>query len=669
MTNPYPIPREARATGILSGNGGASYGPFGFKIFDTADVEVITKPDGADGYSVAAVTVAKVSSGALDHFTITFPAALPATTKFQVRGRRVHERSAGVTAGTQLSPDALERELSKQAATLEELRRDAPDIDPGIEDGQAIILKGGRLAAGPAASVIEAIPGLAAQVAADRVQTGLDRAATAADRVQTGLDRAATGLDAQTAVAAALTAGAPWLPGNVLTSPTPANGTTGIITGAGGVQLWAVVAGAWKIQRLIGKIEFTSKTEMLAFAGPLGPAGTTFTAAGERFEVAPAGVADHAYTTYYGDKIYWSPQFIASPTEGRATVALDVKHFSRQGSSPNTSPVMVAGHDYTDAERSVQVDKVGGNIASGSYVMGLRRGSNHINRPDKDGTYVSEAGFLRCSYDKFAETAAFTGEISANVLTVSAVSSGTLAAGQFLQWSGTDNGTTIVSQTSGTAGGAGTYTVAVRGQSGASQTVSSTAMTAETKSEVLAFYIGQTGDFGWSTDRVRMTTGYSGGLYAFSVNATAAEQFIASFSSASGGFLNLLDAVGGTRTDIVAPANQTSGMRLEAAGGGIDIAPKPGSPVTVRGNINSQTGSDMAITAVGGRLDLNGSNGVRSLAPLRSGHYNMGTLPSAAAYLGFIIFVSNGDAGAPCLAVSDGANWLRISLGAAVAAS
>jgi hypothetical protein len=34
-----------------------------------------------------------------------------------------------------------------------------------------------------------------------------------------------------------------------------------------------------------------------------------------------------------------------------------------------------------------------------------------------------------------------------------------------------------------------------------------------------------------------------------------------------------------------------------------------------------------------------------------------------------IVWVSNGNAGAACLAVSDGTNWLRIALGAAVAAT
>ena len=47
--------------------------------------------------------------------------------------------------------------------------------------------------------------------------------------------------------------------------------------------------------------------------------------------------------------------------------------------------------------------------------------------------------------------------------------------------------------------------------------------------------------------------------------------------------------------------------------------------------------------------------------------YTVTTLPSHAA--GRLIYVSNGDAGSPCLAVSNGSNWLRINLGSAVSAT
>ena len=44
-------------------------------------------------------------------------------------------------------------------------------------------------------------------------------------------------------------------------------------------------------------------------------------------------------------------------------------------------------------------------------------------------------------------------------------------------------------------------------------------------------------------------------------------------------------------------------------------------------------------------------------------------LPDATKHEGKIIYVSNGAAGEPRLAYSNGTNWLRITLGAAVATS
>lgn len=41
----------------------------------------------------------------------------------------------------------------------------------------------------------------------------------------------------------------------------------------------------------------------------------------------------------------------------------------------------------------------------------------------------------------------------------------------------------------------------------------------------------------------------------------------------------------------------------------------------------------------------------------------------AASWTGGVVYCTNGNAGSPCLAVSNGTNWLRIALGAAVAAS
>jgi hypothetical protein len=49
--------------------------------------------------------------------------------------------------------------------------------------------------------------------------------------------------------------------------------------------------------------------------------------------------------------------------------------------------------------------------------------------------------------------------------------------------------------------------------------------------------------------------------------------------------------------------------------------------------------------------------------------YTVATLPAAAGHDGRMIWVANGNAGAPCMAVSNGSAWLRIIPGTAVAAT
>ena len=48
--------------------------------------------------------------------------------------------------------------------------------------------------------------------------------------------------------------------------------------------------------------------------------------------------------------------------------------------------------------------------------------------------------------------------------------------------------------------------------------------------------------------------------------------------------------------------------------------------------------------------------------------YTVAKLPPAGAFAGHIIYVSNGATGSPCLAYSNGTSWLRVLIGAAVAA-
>ena len=49
--------------------------------------------------------------------------------------------------------------------------------------------------------------------------------------------------------------------------------------------------------------------------------------------------------------------------------------------------------------------------------------------------------------------------------------------------------------------------------------------------------------------------------------------------------------------------------------------------------------------------------------------YDVDGAPSAAGIAGALIYVSNGAAGSPILAFSDGTDWLRSDTGAAIAAA
>lgn len=121
------------------------------------------------------------------------------------------------------------------------------------------------------------------------------------------------------------------------------------------------------------------------------------------------------------------------------------------------------------------------------------RGGKYLNAPygafqdDTDQTDGSTAVayYFRLNTTDFSNgvsvvsrTAAFTGSITLTTLTVSAISAGTIYPSMQITGTGVTAGTRIVAQLTGTAGGAGTYTVS------ASQTVTSTAMTGDLPSEI-----------------------------------------------------------------------------------------------------------------------------------------------------------------------------------------
>ena len=65
-----------------------------------------------------------------------------------------------------------------------------------------------------------------------------------------------------------------------------------------------------------------------------------------------------------------------------------------------------------------------------------------------------------------------------------------------------------------------------------------------------------------------------------------------------------------------------------------------------------------------------GDNGTKSIVKaLTLSSYTVAGLPAVAAHKGRLVHVSNGNAGAECLAYSNGTSWLRVVFGAAVATS
>lgn len=124
-----------------------------------------------------------------------------------------------------------------------------------------------------------------------------------------------------------------------------------------------------------------------------------------------------------------------------------------------------------------------------------------------------------------ASTFSVTGSIQGDILTVSAVGSGTVVAGATISGTGITSGTQIASQLSGTAGGVGTYLLSISQQkSVASTTVSGTygTMTVGTMTVGTTFQVGQTlvasGSVVAGTQITQLLTGTGGNGSTFVVN-------------------------------------------------------------------------------------------------------------------------------------------------------
>lgn len=123
-----------------------------------------------------------------------------------------------------------------------------------------------------------------------------------------------------------------------------------------------------------------------------------------------------------------------------------------------------------------------------------------------------------------AESFSVTGSIANDVLTVTAVGSGTIVAGATISGTGIASGTKVVSQVSGTAGGVGAYLVSIAEQTVASTTVSGTwgLFTVGTVTAGGPFEVGDvlnaTGSVVAGTTITQLLTGDGGSASTFAVD-------------------------------------------------------------------------------------------------------------------------------------------------------
>ncbi len=189
--SPYPLPREARESAILVGDGTVGpYGPSGYKVFDTADVAVFARADGEEVFTDVTddCTITKTSAATYDTFSVTFDEAIPATTDWYHQSRRIHERLIAASKGGGISTAELEKELSKQATVLSENRRDidrslrvdpefvGSSLIPALQDAETLVWDATAKAfkRGPSTADISAAQGYA--TAAGEAKDGAESA-------------------------------------------------------------------------------------------------------------------------------------------------------------------------------------------------------------------------------------------------------------------------------------------------------------------------------------------------------------------------------------------------------------------------------------------------------------------------------------------------------------
>lgn len=114
------------------------------------------------------------------------------------------------------------------------------------------------------------------------------------------------------------------------------------------------------------------------------------------------------------------------------------------------------------------------NAGTTQALPGQKAYANYSNGAATFAATGSPSGATATASSIAAATSSVTGSITGNILTVTAVGSGTLYAGTTISGTSVATGTTIVSQLTGTAGGIGTYSVSIPEQTVASTTISGT---------------------------------------------------------------------------------------------------------------------------------------------------------------------------------------------------
>jgi len=133
------------------------------------------------------------------------------------------------------------------------------------------------------------------------------------------------------------------------------------------------------------------------------------------------------------------------------------------------------------------------NNGATQAVPGMKAYANFADGKFTAAATGSPSGASGSASSIAASTFSVTGSIAGNVLTVTAVGSGTVVPGGTISGTSVATGTLIVSQLSGTAGGVGTYAVSIPEQTVSSTTISGTYGTLTVGGTVSGvFGVGQT---------------------------------------------------------------------------------------------------------------------------------------------------------------------------------